>query len=117
MGDLRESKAVTPAEVEHMEAIRRRLWREQRGRCAHCGGLLNLRRIETGGAAQLAHRLPQDKVMLRKYGKDIIHHPLNLGLVCSDYCNARVSKRNHPEWEQEHVAKIREAIEADRGEI
>ncbi len=47
--------------------------------------------IHANGTPQLAHRIPQKKENLRKYGADIIHHPLNMRAVCSLYCNGRVS--------------------------
>lgn len=43
------------------------------------------------GTPQLAHRLPQRKHLIKKYGKDIIHHPVNLVSTCSLKCNASVS--------------------------
>jgi len=95
------------AKDEVIAATRRQLWREQHGKCGHCGCTLLQGPYDVW---QLAHVLPQDKPMLKLYGEAVIHHPLNLRLVCSEYCNARVSMRNHPEFEREHVAKIREAI-------
>ena len=70
----------------------RRVWREQHGECEVCGKQLMLQEME------LAHRVPQDKPMLRKYGARRIHHRLNLGGVCrgSATCNTMVSLRNHP---------------------
>lgn len=38
-------------------------------------------------ANQLAHRIAQTKSNIRKYGKHIIHHWLNLLPVCSLKCN------------------------------
>ena len=54
--------------------------------CVHCGDI----------ATQLAHQIPQDKVMLKKYGYRVVHHWLNRDPVCGLRCNAKSSIRNHP---------------------
>lgn len=41
-------------------------------------------------ANQLAHRIPQSKMNIKKYGKHVIHHSLNLVSVCSLRCNSSV---------------------------
>ena len=38
---------------------------------------------------QLAHRLPKTKYNLKYYGKEIIHHDLNIVVTC-DKCNSSV---------------------------
>lgn len=43
------------------------------------------------GTPQLAHRIPQRKHLFRKFGAEIIHHPINLVSTCSLECNASVS--------------------------
>lgn len=53
-------------------------------KCEVCGDKL------TEGTAQLAHRINQSKRNLKKYGKAIIHHKLNLATTCSK-CNNKVS--------------------------
>lgn len=99
--------------IDTLADVRRQLYRDQHGKCGNdaCDRMLDLRRWPR---PQIAHLLPQDKAMMRKYGPDVIHHPLNLRLVCGEWCNAAVSKRNHPVWEREHVAKIREEISHGR---
>lgn len=47
-------------------------------------------------AGQLAHRIPQTKGHLKRYGTEVIHHELNLLEVCSLECNDAVSISNHP---------------------
>lgn len=68
------------------------LLNRQGGRCAVCGKYL------TPGTTELAHRIPQRKHFLKKYGERIIHHPLNLAAVCrgSSRCNNAVSIGNQP---------------------
>jgi 5-methylcytosine-specific restriction endonuclease McrA len=47
-------------------------------------------------ATQLAHRIPQDKTMLKRYGYMTIHHWMNRDPVCGLRCNAKSNIRNHP---------------------
>lgn len=47
--------------------------------------------IMAHGTPQLAHRIPQRKHLLRRFGKDVIHHPVNMVSTCSLECNAEVS--------------------------
>ena len=58
----------------------------QHCRCAHCGNPL----LRPGAQAQLAHLIPQRRWTLRKWGREIIHHPENTVLVCCLECNAAV---------------------------
>lgn len=50
--------------------------------------------IYAHGTPQLAHRIPQRKHLLAKYGEAIIHHPMNMASTCSLECNASVSIAN-----------------------
>ena len=47
--------------------------------------------------AQLAHRIPKTIRYIRKYGRDVIHHPLNMAITC-DRCNSSVlmDPKTHP---------------------
>ena len=56
-------------------------------RCEVCGKPLYT------GTLQLGHKIPQSK--LEKYGKDIIHNPLNMAAVCSLECNKKVDLGIH----------------------
>jgi hypothetical protein len=38
---------------------------------------------------QLAHRIPQRKWAVKKYGKAVIFHPRNMVGVCGLFCNSR----------------------------
>lgn len=62
------------------------LWVQQGGRCAHCHGWIHYTQVNV----QLAHRIPQRAWCIKRWGADVIHHPLNLGLVCGERCNAAV---------------------------
>lgn len=39
------------------------------------------------GTPQIAHRISQSEMNIKKYGKDVIHHRKNLVPVCSLKCN------------------------------
>jgi len=69
-----------------VEQVRLEKYRETGYRCEVCGKYL----WATGAIPQLAHRIPQRKWCLKRWGKEIIHHPDNLALVCGLECNAKV---------------------------
>lgn len=51
---------------------------------------------------QLAHLIPQRKHLIKKYGKEVIHHPSNMKLACGLDHNAKLQL--HP-WEWDDKAK------------
>jgi len=61
--------------------------------------------------AQLAHRIPKAKRYLKKYGPEIIHHPLNMRISCAD-CNsyALIDPATHPIEANELIDKIKEHL-------
>ena len=89
---------MTPDEVRML------VYRRAGGRCHVC-------KTRVPWPGQLAHKIPQSKVMMKKYGRAVIHHPLNMELVCGLYCNDRVSISNHPVAIAELVTKIRRELE------
>ena len=50
-------------------------------RCFYCGTLLSIDKL------QLAHIVPKYGNFVKKYGKEAIHHPLNMRVTCSS-CNS-----------------------------
>jgi hypothetical protein len=80
---------------------------ERGGRCEVCG------RPVSQGQPQLAHRIPQRKHVIRRYGADVIHHPLNLALTCSLVCNARVSIAGSPVAMEMLYEQIKAEIDRD----
>ena len=64
--------------------------------------------------AQLAHRIPKSKLNLAKYGKEVIHHPLNMAIVCSLTCNSSVIVS--PAARPVEAAKLVEKIKKEIGE-
>jgi len=90
-------------ERDKFNANERREWLfAQAGRrCQVCGRALE------SGVPQLAHRIPQKKRYLALYGKEVIHHDLNLVPVCSLKCNAKVDLNGYPIEIEKLVTKIR----------
>lgn len=90
-----------------IDATFRTVYTRDRGKCVFCHEPAN-----RYGTMQLAHRIPQSKANLRKYGAAVIHHPLNVGLTCCLECNAAIDVRNHPIEIAALVKKIKEALHA-----
>jgi transposase-like protein len=70
--------------------------------CEICGKTVN------ENNAQLAHRIPKTLYNIKKYGMKYIHHPLNLKVVCSLYCNSKVNIGNNIYLEKQIIAEIKE---------
>ena len=70
-------------------------------RCRYCGA---------GGHLQLAHRIPQTKANIAKYGKEIIHHPDNLETTCPTH-NSQSLVGQDRTLEAEIVAHIKTKLE------
>jgi hypothetical protein len=94
---------MTAKETEAFYRTREHCWVRSAGICEADGCAEPL--DYTG--FQLAHRIPQRKHFLRKYGKDVIHHRFNVRAVCSERCNAAVSIAQQPEEIEELVRQIR----------
>jgi len=62
----------------------------------------------------MAHRLRQSKANLKKWGEEIIHHPINLVATCSLKCNAKASTSN---WREvfEEMAGDQKLLEILKG--
>ena len=84
---------------------RARLYARSHGFCEACGKPL------TEGF-QLAHVIPQTKRNLKEYGKEVIHHDLNLKVVCSLKCNAAVLRNlaTHPVEGKELIETIKKEL-------
>jgi hypothetical protein len=80
---LRRGNEMTAREQEHIRMMRNRIAAEQFNQCYICLKSLPF-------SFQLAHRIPQRKWTVAKWGKEVIHHRDNLRGVCSLYCNGRV---------------------------
>ena len=88
---------------EKLEAIDKklRLYYLAEGKCEVCGKSVRVTE------SQLAHRIGQTKRNLKKYGKEIIHSPANLALVCGLKCNSAVDISFRPE----EIKKLLKEIE------
>lgn len=94
---------MTERESFALDETRRYVYARAGYHCEACGGPVN-----QYGTAQLAHRIPQNTRNLNRYGKKIIHHPVNLAAACSLRCNAAVDIRNHPAEIAAIIARIKE---------
>jgi hypothetical protein len=72
--------------------------------CEICGKRLPV------GEGQLAHRIPQRKHLVGKYGAEVIHHPMNLKWTCSLECNAKASLGEHTAQIEELACEIAKEI-------
>lgn len=77
-------------EQEVLAQTRYLVWNRAGGHCEVCGELLHW------NSFQMAHRIPQRKWLVKKYGKAVIHHPDNLAATCSLRCNNAVSIAGSP---------------------
>lgn len=74
--------------------------------CQHCRSS-----IFEYGTPQLAHRVAQTKANLKKYGKAVIHHPLNMVSACSLECNAAMNIGMNPGKVMSLVREIESVID------
>ena len=66
-------------------------YEDHAGRCVNCGER----------ATQIAHRIPQRKHLIKKYGFKVVNHNINLLPACSLRCNAILQERP---WDWEALA-------------
>ena len=78
------------------------------GKCEVCGAPLEYTTF------QLAHRIPQRKHFVKKYGKEVIHHEFNLAATCGLKCNNAVSIGGKPTAVESLATSIREEIDAEK---
>lgn len=91
---------------ERVRETKLRLLNQRGSRCEVCGKLVTLE------SCQLAHRIPKTKHNLKTYGAKVIHHDLNLAVVCSLRCNSAVlcNIATNPVEAGRIISEIREAI-------
>jgi 5-methylcytosine-specific restriction endonuclease McrA len=78
--------------------------------CQHCG-----LSVFQYGTPQLAHLIAQTKANLKRYGKAVIHHPLNMASTCSLECNAAMNIGMNPGKVKALVREIESVI--DKGTV
>ncbi|TET97708.1 MAG: hypothetical protein E3J23_08500 [Candidatus Stahlbacteria bacterium] len=104
--EIRKRLTVTEREKFDFFIIKAELYYERGCCCERCNTPLNLHGFE------LAHRIGQGAISL--YGKKIIHHKLNLKIVCqSKDCNDFFNIGNKPGQVKALVAEIKEVIEGE----
>jgi 5-methylcytosine-specific restriction endonuclease McrA len=84
MGRNKGADRMTFYEKEAAEEQKQRIYIEQHGRCASCGKPVKY------SEAEAAHVIPKHKWLIKKYGKDVIHHRLNLRITHQGACNDKV---------------------------
>lgn len=47
--------------------------------------------VYRSGFPQIAHRIANTKANVKRYGKEVINHPVNLASTCSLYCNGKMN--------------------------
>jgi len=104
---------MTERERFDVATVKRRIIAEQGGLCGYTDSLGNRC---TQPATELAHRIPQTKWALRKYGAEVIHHRLNLVATCHKH-NAAMMRGVKGEMERRLVELIREDLAAKKTEI
>lgn len=95
---------MTDREQLAYERTRLMVYNRAHGRCEVCGKPIEYHTYQMG------HRIPQRRHFVKKYGKAIIHHHLNMAATCSLRCNNAVSIGNHPIAIEELVSQIQEDI-------
>lgn len=83
------------------EEQRLELFRAARWTCVVCQEPLNRQ-----GVAQLAHRVPKKDSLIQRWGREVIHHPLNLVPVCGLECNSKVNMGTISEASKALLARI-----------
>ena len=90
-----------------IQEMKEQKFTEQHGICAGCN-----KEFRIGDVTELAHRIPQRKWTIAKYGAEVIHHALNMKLTHNGFCNSAVQINvNAAELVEDLVNKIKEAIE------
>ena len=94
---------MTGKERLEAEEKRTRIYYRSGGRCEICEQPMPITTM------QLGHRIGQTKPNLKKYGKEIIHHELNMKATCSLKCNSKADISFRPEEVRSLVEEIRSA--------
>lgn len=87
-----------------IEITRLKVFSRDNWRCVVCGNFI------MNDSPQIAHRINNNKMYNRMYGKDVLNHPDNLVSVCSLSCNHAVSIFGKHKLIEDLVEKIREKI-------
>jgi hypothetical protein len=97
---------MTRAEVIY--EMRQNKYEEQAGRCFICG------RPVRWAVFQLAHRIPQRKWCIEKWGIEVIHHQLNIAGVCGLECNSSAQYDPNSRQAEELAKYIKEKLKCGK---
>ena len=92
-------------EQERIKDLKRKMIRQQNNRCFVCNrefGYMNL--------PQMSHRICKAKWLIKKYGKEIIHHEFNMRITCAGNCNDHVSINPESLEAKELIEQIRNKL-------
>lgn len=84
------------------------IFKRDRWTCQACG-----RSVYIHGSPQLAHAIANTKANRKKYGSEIIDHPLNRKAVCCLKCNDKMNIGFNPVESEKLVDRILAQIEVD----
>jgi transcriptional regulator NrdR family protein len=96
---------MTYDEKEDALLLKNMILIEQRGICPVCEEEFTVQ-----DQIQAAHRICKSKVNLKKYGKEIIHHRLNLACT-HDVCNSSVLINPEAQTGKDLIQLIKEDLE------
>lgn len=91
---------------DKIQATRMRVFARDGYHCVVCG----CRLTDDGKIPQLGHCIPQSKMYIKKYGKEIIHHDLNMKSTCGLEHNAAVSINGKDKLIADLVKEIKKAL-------
>jgi hypothetical protein len=86
--------------------LKAEVYAAQAGFCWYCQEPMKFMTFE------LAHRAPQRKWLIEKWGSRVIHHPRNVVGTHPGYCNGRAQLDPNSLECDEHLAAIRKEIES-----
>jgi len=88
------------------QEIRLQCFKRAKWRCEICG----LPLVNEKAIPQLAHIVKQSKYNIKRYTKEVIHHPDNIKVVCGLTCNSKVDLGFADELIRVHLEKIMDKI-------
>ncbi len=88
-----------------IEETKKLIFERSGGLCEVCGKILK--------NMQIAHRINQNKMYLKKYGVEVIHHHFNLVGTCSLFCNSSVSIYGKTKLIEKLVKKIQKELDKE----
>lgn len=96
---------MTEKEQFELAQLKEQIYIRDKGICQYCGNPVVF-------PGELAHRIPQTKANIKKFGKRVIHHSYNLALVCpgKPRCNDGVMIGQDLLEEHKLLARIAKAL-------